>query len=227
MRLLIVEDNQKLAASLRKGLEQEGYAVDVAFDGVEALGYVEALGGGYDAMLLDVMLPRRDGITVCRDVRAAGNGVPILMLTARSAVTDRVDGLDAGADDYLTKPFSFEELTARLRALLRRPRSRGEALLRAGPLTLDPAAHQVSVEGRPVELTTKEFRLLELFMRHPGQVLSRRQITSSLWDFEFEGESNVVEVHVKNVRRKLSEAADCGYCDYIKTIRGAGYRFTT
>jgi two-component system OmpR family response regulator len=222
VRVLVVEDNVKLAASLRKGLQQEGYAVDVALDGVEAERLVEAVGDGYDALLLDIMLPKRDGITVCRNLRASGNHVPVLMLTARDAVADRVGGLDTGADDYLTKPFSFEELAARLRALLRRPRDRGAVVLRAGGVELDPATREVTAGGRPVELTVKEFRLLELFLRHPRQVLSREQIAASLWDLGFEGESNVIEVHVKNVRRKLSKAVQR---EYIETIRGAGYRF--
>jgi two-component system OmpR family response regulator len=222
VRILVVEDNEKLAASLRRGLQQEGYAVDVAADGLEAQRLVEVVKDGYDALVLDIMLPKRDGITVCRTLRASGYHVPVLMLTARDAVADRVGGLDAGADDYLTKPFSFEELAARLRALLRRPRDRGAVLLRAGGVVLDPNTREVTVAGRAVALTAKEFRLLELFIRHPRQVLSREQITNSLWDLEFEGSSNVVEVHVKNVRRKLSEAVEN---EYIETVRGAGYRF--
>ena len=218
-----MEDNEKLAVSLRKGLQQEGYAVDVALDGVEGQLMIDAVGDGYDAVILDIMLPRRDGITVCRALRAAGNHVPVLLLTARDGVKDRVSGLDAGADDYLPKPFSFEELAARIRALLRRPRGRGHVVVRAGEVELNPLTREVVVAGQPVTLTTKEFGLLELFIRHPRQVLSREQITNNLWDQGFDGDSNVVEVHVKNVRKKLSQA---GHDEYIETVRGAGYRFT-
>jgi len=221
MRILVVEDNEKLAQSLRKGLQQEGYAVDTASDGLEGQHLIDAIRDGYDLVVLDIMLPGRDGITVCRNVRTARNPVPILMLTARDGVRDRVDGLDAGADDYLVKPFSFEELSARVRALLRRPRNRGEIVLRAAGVELNPATREVSVRGRPVELTAKEFALLELLMRHPRQVLSREQITSNLWDRDFDGASNVVEVHVKNVRKKLMKA---GQDEPIETLRGAGYR---
>jgi len=219
----VVEDNQKLAASLRKGLQQEGYAVDVAFDGIEGQLMIDAVGAGYDALILDIMLPGRDGVTVCRNIRAAGNPVPVLLLTARDGVKDRVGGLDAGADDYLAKPFSFEELTARIRALLRRPREPGQVTLRAGGVELNPVTREVTAAGRPVALTTKEFGLLEFFIRHPRQVLSREQITNNLWDQGFDGGSNVVEVHVKNVRKKLSQA---GHNECIETVRGAGYRFT-
>ena len=218
-----MEDNEKLAASLRKGLQQEGYAVDVVQDGVEGQLMIDAVGDGYDAVILDVMLPRRDGITVCRNMRASGNRVPVLLLTALDGVKDRVSGLDAGADDYLPKPFSFEELAARIRALRRRPRDRGDVVVRAGDVELNPLTREVVVAGRPVSLTTKEFGLLELFIRHPRQVLSREQITNNLWDQGFDGDSNVVEVHVKNVRKKLSQA---GHDEYIETVRGAGYRFT-
>jgi two-component system OmpR family response regulator len=223
VRIIVVEDNEKLAGSLRKGLQQEGYAVDVALDGVEGQLMIDAVGDGYDAVILDVMLPRRDGITVCRALRAAGNHVPVLLLTARDGVKDRVSGLDAGADDYLPKPFSFDELAARIRALLRRPRDRGDVVVRAGEVELNPLTREVVVAGRPVTLTAKEFGLLELFIRHPRQVLSREQITNNLWDQGFDGDSNVVEVHVKNVRKKLSQA---GHDEYIETVRGAGYRFT-
>jgi DNA-binding response OmpR family regulator len=221
VRVLVVEDNEKLAGSLKKGLQQEGYAVDLALDGVQGQLLVEAIGDGYDAVILDVMLPGRDGISVCRAMRAAGNHVPVLLLTARDAVKDRVSGLDAGADDYLPKPFAFEELTARIRALLRRPRDRSEAVLRAADVSLDPVTREVTAGGRAVTLTTKEFSLLELLLRHPRQVLSREQITNNLWDRGFDGNSNVVEVHVKNVRKKLSQA---GHNEYIETVRGAGYR---
>ncbi len=221
MRILVVEDNSKLAASLKKGLQQEGYAVDVALDGTEGQGLVDGAGEGYDAVVLDLMLPGTDGLTLCRNIRAAGKRVPVLILTARGDVRDRVDGLDAGADDYLAKPFAFEELAARIRALLRRPAVPIAPVMRAGDLEMNAAIREVTVKGRAVSLTAKEFSLLELFLRHPRQVLSREQITAHLWDQEFEGNSNVVEVHIRNVRRKLSEAGNHGQ---IKTVRGAGYR---
>jgi two-component system OmpR family response regulator len=222
MRILIVEDNAKLAASLRKGLEQEGYAVEVSGDGNDASRRLSAGPGEYSAMVLDIMLPGMDGIRLCRALRQRGNRVPILLLTARDSVEDRVGGLDAGADDYLTKPFSFDELSARIRALLRRPQTAVSAVLRAGKVALDPARREVTANGKPVRLTTKEFMLLELFLRHPGQVLSRDQITRQVWSGDFEGGSNVLEVHVRNIRRKLAEA---GHEEAVETVRGAGYRF--
>jgi two-component system, OmpR family, response regulator len=222
MRLLVVEDNEKLAASLRKGLMQEGYAVDVARDGNEAVDRVLGMRDAYGLVVLDIMLPGRDGITVCRAIRERGIPVPVLLLTARDAVPDRVTGLDAGADDYLTKPFSFEELAARIRALLRRPAPARDVVLRSGSLVLDPARREVTVNGAAVALTTKEFSLLALFMRHGDQVLTRDQITTQLWDQDGERDSNVLEVHVRNVRRKLAEA---GHDEAIETVRGAGYRF--
>jgi DNA-binding response OmpR family regulator len=222
MRILVVEDNEKLARSLRKGLEQEGYAVEVSGDGIDASERLDAGPGEYAVVVLDVMLPGQDGITVCRHLRERGSRVPVLLLTARDAVEDRVAGLDAGADDYLTKPFSFDELGARLRALLRRPAPEVSVVLRVGEVVLDPARREVTARGRPVTLTTKEYSLLELFLRHPGQVLSREQITRQVWSGDFEGDSNVLEVHVRNVRRKLAEA---GHDEAIETVRGTGYRF--
>jgi two-component system OmpR family response regulator len=222
MRILIVEDNQKLAEAVRKGLQQEGYAVDVARDGAAGLLQLRALDGVYSAVILDLMLPEVDGVSLCRSLRAEGRSVPVLMVTARDTVKDRVAGLDAGADDYLTKPFAFEELAARVRALLRRPPERLSLVLDEGGVTLSPSTREVSVGGRRVVLTSKEFALLELLMRHPGQVLSRQQIMDHLWDDESQGNSNIVEVHVKNVRKKLMEA---GKDDSIETVRGAGYRF--
>lgn len=222
MRILVVEDNVKLAASLRKGLEQESYAVDVCVDGAEAFDALRAAPKDYDLVVLDVMLPGMDGLTICRKLRSRGLRLPILLLTARDAVPDRVAGLDAGADDYLPKPFSFEELTARIRALSRRPPQPAPTVIRAGEVEMDPARREVTTRGRRVALTTKEFGLLELFLRHPGQVLSREQIARQVWSGDFEADSNVLEVHVRNIRRKLAEA---GHEDAIETIRGAGYRF--
>jgi two-component system OmpR family response regulator len=222
MRLLVVEDNEKLAASLCKGLMQEGYAVDVSRDGAEAASMIAMVRDGYALVVLDIMLPGMDGLSFCRKTRELGVRAPILLLTARDAVSDRVSGLDAGADDYLTKPFSFEELAARIRALLRRPPAALDVVLRAGDLVLDPARREVSVGGSVVPMTTKEFALLELFLRNKGQVLTREQITVRLWNQDVDTDSNVLEVHVKNVRRKLAEA---GHDEVIETVRGAGYRF--
>jgi two-component system OmpR family response regulator len=222
MRILVVEDNVKLAASLRKGLEQESYAVEVSGDGADALDLLRSGPKDYDLVVLDVMLPGMDGFTLCRQLRARGSRVPVILLTARDAVPDRVAGLDAGADDYLPKPFSFDELTARIRALLRRPQAAAPVVLHAGEVTLDPARREVTARGKPVSLTTKEFGLLELFLRHPGQVLSRQQIERRVWSGDFDADSNVLEVHVRNIRRKLAEA---GHDDAIETVRGAGYRF--
>jgi len=222
MRLLVVEDNAKLAASLCKGLTQEGYAVDVSRDGTEAASMIAMVRDGYDLIVLDIMLPGMDGLAVCRKARQIGVRAPLLLLTARDAVSDRVAGLDAGADDYLTKPFSFEELAARIRALLRRPPAALDVVLHAGPLLLDPGRHEVSVGGTVVPMTTKEFALLELLLRNKGQVLTREQITVRLWNQDVDTDSNVLEVHVKNVRRKLAEA---GHDEAIETVRGAGYRF--
>ncbi len=220
MRILVVEDNEKLARSIRKGLEQEGYAVEVSGDGIDAGERLDGAPGGFAAVVLDRMLPGMDGVALCRRLRSCGNRVPILFLTARDSVEDRVSGLDAGADDYLTKPFSLEELSARIRALLRRPRTPTSVVLRAGEVALDPGSREVTAGGHPVSLTAKEFGLLELLLRHPGQVLSREQIARHVWSGDFEADSNVLEVHVRNIRRKLAEA---GHDEVIETVRGAGY----
>jgi two-component system, OmpR family, response regulator len=222
MRLLVVEDNAKLSVSLKKGLQQEGYAVDVAANAGDAASLLSLMKEDYDAIVLDRMLPDGDSLGLCRSLRSSGSVVPVLMLTARDGVSDRIDGLDAGADDYLIKPFSFEELAARIRALLRRPRGPVRMVLHEGEVELDPGTREIRVAGKAVTMTAKEFSLLELLMRHPGQVLSRDQITRRLWDQEFDAGSNVVEVHVRNVRRKLAEA---GSNDRIETLRGTGYRF--
>jgi two-component system, OmpR family, response regulator len=222
MRLLVVEDNEKLAESLRKGLVQEGYAVDVARDGSDAADLLAAMREAYGLVVLDIMLPGLDGLAVCRRVREMKLAVPILLLTARDAVSDRVAGLDAGADDYLTKPFAFDELAARIRALLRRPAAAADVVLRAGRLVLDPARRVAAVGDTTVPLTTKEYALLALFMRHGNQVLTREQISLQLWDHDEDRDSNVLEVHVRNVRRKLAEA---GHDEAIETVRGTGYRF--
>ncbi len=221
MRILIVEDNRKLAASIEEGLEQEGYAADCLHDGMEAESHLMRFHEDYDLVVLDLMLPGRDGVALCRNIRASGVRLPVLMLTAKDTVRDRVTGLDVGADDYLIKPFSFEELAARVRALLRRPREQVPLVLESGSVSLDTTTQRVTAGGREVTLTLKEYRLLELFMRHPRQVLSREQILSSLWDFDADWESNVIDVHVKNLRKKLFGT---GKDDFIETVRGVGYR---
>jgi two-component system OmpR family response regulator len=220
MRLLVVEDEVKMAGLLRRALEEEGYAVDVASNGAD--GVWLGTENDYDAVLLDVMLPDLDGFDVCRKLREAGRWSPVLMLTARDAVADRVAGLDAGADDYLTKPFSIAELLARLRALIRRGAVERPAILRVGDLTLDPTTRSVKRAGKEIELTAKEFALLEYLMRHRGEVLSRTRLIEHVWDFAYEGDSNVVDVYVRYLRNKIDRPFRR---DSIETVRGAGYRF--
>jgi two-component system, OmpR family, response regulator len=219
MRVLVVEDETKLAGLLKRGLEEEGYAVDVARTGSEAIW--AGTENPYDAIVLDVILPDLNGFEVCRQLRAAGRWAPVLMLSARDAVADRVAGLDAGADDYMTKPFSFSELFARLRALVRRSAGERPAVLRAGDLALDPASRRVTRGDALVELTAKEFALLEYFMRRPGVVLTRSRILEHVWDFGYDGDSNVVDVYVRYLREKVDRPFRR---DSIETIRGSGYR---
>jgi two-component system OmpR family response regulator len=219
VRVLVVEDDVKLAGLLKRGLEEEGYAVDVAADGAEALW--AGAENPYDAVVLDVMLPDMDGFEVCRRLREAGRWSPVLMLTARDAVADRVAGLDAGADDYLTKPFSFAELFARLRALMRRGGPERPAVLAVGDLRLDPATRRVSRGDVAVDLTAREFSLLEYLMRHAGEVLTRTRLIEHVWDFAFEGDSNVVDVYVRYLREKVDRPFGRAS---IETVRGAGYR---
>ena len=218
MRVLVVEDEAKLAALLRRGLRREGMGVDVARSGEDAL--VRAAATDYDVILLDLMLPGYDGFEVCRRLRADGVWSPTLMLTALDGVEDRVRGLDSGADDYLAKPFSFEELLARMRALVRRAAPPRPTVLLAGDLRLDPAAHRVWRGGDELSLTAREFALLEVFMRQPGQVLSRFELLEHVWDGSYENRSNVIEVYVGYLRDKLDR-------DVIETVRGAGYRLRT
>jgi two-component system OmpR family response regulator len=219
MRILVVEDEVKMAGLLKRALEEEGYAVDVAGDGPEAVWL--GTENPYDAIVLDVMLPGMDGFSICRRLREAGRWSPVLMLTARDAVADRVAGLDAGADDYLTKPFSIAELLARIRALIRRGAVERPSILRAGDLTLDPATKIVARVGAPIELTAKEFALLEYLMRHPGEVLTRTRLIEHVWDFAYEGDSNVVDVYIRYLRNKIDRPFGR---DSIETVRGAGYR---
>jgi two-component system, OmpR family, response regulator len=215
MRVLVVEDEPKMAALLRRGLIEEGHAADIAGHGEEALWLAEA--HQYDAIVLDVMLPGLSGFETCRRLRNAGVWTPVLMLTARDSVDDRVAGLDAGADDYLTKPFSLAELLARLRALVRRGDIERPTELVVGDLRLDPASRRVWRGTSEVPLSPKEFALLETFMRRPGQVLSRLQLLEHAWDFAYENRSNVVDVYVRYLRQKLGH-------ERFETVRGAGYR---
>ena len=215
MRTLIVEDDPKLGPLLRRGLREEGHATDLATSGEDAIWRARAR--PYDVIVLDVMLGDSDGFEICRGLRAADVRAPVLMLTARDAVEDRVAGLDAGADDYLTKPFAFDELLARLRALARRGPVERPVMLVVGPLALDPATRTVEHEGRPVDLSAKEFALLEAFMERPGEVLSRLTLLERAWDEAYENRSNVIDVYVRYLRQKLDRGL-------IETVRGAGYR---
>jgi two-component system OmpR family response regulator len=219
MRLLVVEDDERMSVLLKRALEEDGYAVDVAADGAEALWLGQEY--DYDAVVLDGMLPGLDGFEVVRRWREAQRWHPVLMLTARTGVESRIEGLDAGADDYLAKPFSFGELSARLRALVRRGSTDRPVLLEAGDLVLDPAARRVTRAGQRVELTAKEFALLELLMRKRGQVLSRTYILEHVWDFAYDPTSNVVDQYVGALRRKLDKPFGR---DDVLTVRGAGYR---
>jgi two-component system OmpR family response regulator len=216
---LIVEDDVKMAGLIRRGLTEEGLSADVAADGENAVWMAAAT--DYDAIVLDVMLPGGDGFDVCRSLREKGRWAPVLMLTARDAVEDRVAGLDAGADDYLTKPFSFAELLARLRALARRPTLERSAILEVGDLRLDPATRQVRRGETEVHLSTKEFALLETFMRRPGEVLSRYQLLEHCWDYTYENRSNVVDVYVRYLREKVDRPFGRRS---LETVRGVGYR---
>src|SRR5256714_1614488 len=207
-----------MARAVRRGLEQEGYAVDVTGDGDDALSRAEEY--DYDAIVLDVLLPRLDGFSVCGALRRNGRWAPVLMLTARDAVEDRIRGLDVGADDYLVKPFAFGELLARLRALIRRGPQERPTVLHVDDVTLDPAAHRVTRSDRDVELSSKEFALLEYLMRHPGEVLTRRRILEHVWDYNYDGLSNVVDVYVGYLRKKLERPFGR---PLIRTIRGVGY----
>jgi len=219
MRFLVVEDERRITAFIKRGLEEERYAVDVAYDGEEALDWTAVV--DYDLIVLDVLLPKKDGIEVCRKLRAQGNKVPILMLTARDAIEDRVQGLDSGADDYLVKPFAFQELLARIRALLRRSGEIKTARLQVGDLVLDTLTHRATRGGQVIELTAREYALLEFLMRHPGQVLSRTQIAEHVWNYDFFTTSNVVDVYIRYLRRKIDRDFDV---KLIQTVRGVGYK---
>jgi two-component system OmpR family response regulator len=215
VRLLVVEDEPRLGAALRRGLTAEGFLVDLAADG--PAGLEAARHGGYDAVVLDVMLPGLSGYNVVRTLRNEANWVPVLMLSAKDGEYDQADGLDYGADDYLTKPFSFVVLLARLRALVRRNLPARPAILSAGDITLDPATHEVTLDQVPVALTPREYALLEYFLRHPDRVISKTELLDSVWDAAQDTDPNAVEVYVGYLRRKIGR-------DVVRTVRGAGYR---
>ena len=217
--MLIVEDELPLAKLIRQGLVQDGQLADVALRGEDALWMAES--SPYDVICLDVNLPGIDGFEACRRLRAAGATTPILMLTARESIVDRIAGLDTGADDYVVKPFDFDELLARLRALSRRPRSAPQLVLRVGDLSLDPATHRVRRGDVEIDLSGKEVQILEVFMRHPGQVLSRLQILERAWDAGYENRSNIVDVYIRYLREKIDRPFGL---DTLETVRGAGYR---
>ena len=219
MRVLVVEDEVKVAAFVRQALEEEGHAVDVAHDGDTGLQLAQA--ADYDLLVLDWLLPGRDGLAVCRALRGSGSLLPILMLTARDAVEDRIAGLDTGADDYLVKPFALGELLARVRALLRRGTAGTPPVLSVGDLTLNPATRRVRRGGREILLSAKEYALLEYLMRHAGRTVARSLIMEHVWDFDFDSGTNVVDVYINYLRNKVDRAHDI---KLIQTVRGVGYR---
>jgi DNA-binding response OmpR family regulator len=221
MRVLLVEDERKISAYVRRGLEEAGYAVDVAFTGPEALSWAQK--ADYDAIILDILLPGLDGLAVCRQIRESGAQVAVLMLSARDSVDDRVAGLDAGADDYLVKPFAMKELLARLRALARRAAEGSRsAALSVGDLFVDPSRHQVTRAGKDIVLSAREFAILEYLMRNAGRVLTRTMITEHVWDYNVFHQSNAVDVYIRTLRRKMDDDFEP---KLIQTIRGVGYQF--
>ena len=219
MRVLVVEDSRRLAGIVKRGLLEEGYAVDNAYDGEEAEYMAETT--PFDMIILDIMLPKKDGLAVCRDLRAKNVNTPILMLTAKDSVEDKVAGLDCGADDYVVKPFAFSELLARIRALLRREVLPKIQKYQVGDLSLDPQSREVWRDGAQLELTAKEYAILEYFMRRPNAVVTRTMLGESVWDYEFDGLSNIIDVYVRRIRQKIDRE---GQASVIQTVRGAGYR---
>jgi DNA-binding response OmpR family regulator len=219
MRVLVVEDSRRLAGIVKRGLLEEGYAVDNAYDGEEAEYMAET--APFDMIILDIMLPKKDGLAVCRDLRAKNVNTPILMLTAKDSVEDKVAGLDCGADDYVVKPFAFSELLARIRALLRREVLPKVQKYQIGDLSLDPQSREVWRNGNQLELTAKEYAILEYFMRRPNAVVTRTMLGESVWDYEFDGLSNIIDVYVRRIRQKIDRE---GQTSLIQTVRGAGYR---
>ena len=222
MRILVVEDEAKTAAAIRRGLEAEGHAIDIAPDGAEGLWLAEQ--NPYDVVILDIMLPELSGYELCARLREAGDWTPILMLTAKDGELDEAHALDTGADDFLTKPFSFVVLLARVRALLRRGKTERPAVLTAADLRLDPAAHRCWRGDAEVALTAREFAVLEYLLRHAGDVVSKAAILENVWDFNFDGDPNIVEVYIRHLRKKLDEPFASRL---IETVRGAGYRLAT
>lgn len=218
MRILIVEDEKSLRTLLERRFTGEKYTVDACGDGREALSYIET--GTYDCIILDIMLPGMDGLSVLREMRDRRHRTPVLLLTARDSIVDRVKGLDIGADDYLTKPFSYDELSARVRAMLRRGGEEKTTTLSLADLSMDTLTRTVTRGGKEIELTSKEFALLEYFLRHPGQVFTREQIIGHIWNFDFDNDSNIVDVYVRYLRRKID---DDSATPLIHTIRGTGY----
>jgi DNA-binding response OmpR family regulator len=222
MRILVIEDNHRLNSSLQMNLTHEGYSVDSAYDGQEGQDMAELT--PYDLIILDILLPKKDGLEVCRELRRRRIHTPILLLTARDSVDDRVRGLDSGADDYLVKPFAMSELLARLRALLRRNHPYTNGRLEMGDLVVDPITHTVEREGRSIDLTPKEFALLEYFMYHPNQVVTRDMIEQHIWNYDFECSSNVIDVYVRRLRRKIDYPFEV---NLLTTIRGIGYQLVS
>jgi len=222
MRVLVVEDERRLSGIIKRGLVEEGYAVDTAFDGEDAQFMAETT--SYDVITLDIMLPKKDGISVCKDLRAKKINTPILMLTARDSVEDRVKGLDSGADDYLIKPFAFNELLARVRALLRRESLSKNPKIQVGDLLLDTLSREVWRGDRKIDLTTKEYSILEYFMSHPNMVITRTMLEENGWDYEYDNISNIIDVYIRRLRRKIDGDTDDSL---IQTVRGAGYRLKT
>ncbi len=221
MRILIIEDQVKLADSVKRGLENIGYAVDAVYDGLVGLRRILASPEHFDLIILDIMLPGLDGISLCKKIRNEGIMTPVVMLTAKDTLDDKIDGLDIGADDYIIKPFEFEELTARIRALLRRPKKTLETVLSGSGITLDTVRHRIEKNGQEIKLTLKEFTILELFLRNKNQVLSRDKIIAHVWDFGYDTFSNIVDVHIRNLRKKLQAKNE----EIFETIHGVGYRF--
>ena len=221
MRVLVVEDEQRIASFIRKGLTEQGYAVDTASDGDEALAWTDVT--EYDLIILDVMLPKVSGLEVCTTLRTRGIRAPVLMLTARDAIDDRVRGLDSGADDYLVKPFAFAELLARLRALSRREPLTHDPILHIADLSLNTTTREISRSGTPIVLANKEFALLEYLMRHPNQVLTRTMIAEHVWNYEFDNVTNVIDVHIRYLRKKIDDPFPT---NLIQTVRGVGYRIS-
>jgi DNA-binding response OmpR family regulator len=219
MRILVAEDDEKVTRFLEKGLKEERYAVDVCYDGEEALFLSEI--NPYDIIILDIMLPKKNGFAVCRDLRKAGVVTPILILTARNRVEDRVRGLQEGADDYLSKPFAFEELLARIQALLRRSYDYKSKTLKVGELELDPVSRQINREGKSISLTGREYSLLEYLMRNKGRIVTQTMIIEHVWDMNYEGMSNIVNVYINHLREKIDKDFSTSY---IRTIRGVGYK---